>query len=188
MVFSSTIMAVSYPKRFTPAAVALGSSPVLRALRAASRKAYERLVTENVEGAEELGNELTLLAETVHSMAAESHAGSISPTNVVFSRTLIDALRGEFVVRLTKNKSGRIHAKELIAVMSALEELTRIAQAPADLTPSHATNGFVKTLESSDASNAVLEIAHDMRSPLSAIMFLVETLRTGQSGPITAVQ
>lgn len=175
-------MAVSYTKRFTPAAVALGSSPVLRALRAASRKAYERLVANDVEGVEELGNELTLLAETVHTMATDAHARAIAPAaNVVFPRVLVDTLRSEFVARLKKDKSRRVQSKELIAVMSAIEELASISQ-------SKSSNGFVQKLESSNASNAVLEIAHDMRSPLSAILFLVETLRTGQSGPITPVQ
>jgi signal transduction histidine kinase len=175
-------MAVGYPKRYTPTAVALASSPVLRALRAASRKAAERLVANNVEGAEELGNELTVLAETVHGMAADSKTPSITPsTTVVFSRALLDMLRTEFVLRLKKNKSGRVQAKEMIAVLSAMEELAGIAQTPSP-------NGFVQRLESSDASNAVLEIAHDMRSPLSAILFLVETLRGGQSGAITQVQ
>jgi signal transduction histidine kinase len=36
--------------------------------------------------------------------------------------------------------------------------------------------------------NAVVEIAHDMRSPLTSILFLVDTLRRGQSGPVTPVQ
>lgn len=68
-----------------------------------------------------------------------------------------------------------------IAVRTAIDEQAATAPAPS-------ANGFVQALESSDASSALLEIAHDMRSPLSAILFLVETLRTGQSGPITPVQ
>jgi signal transduction histidine kinase len=34
----------------------------------------------------------------------------------------------------------------------------------------------------------VVEVAHDMRSPLTSILFLVETLRSGHSGPVNAVQ
>jgi signal transduction histidine kinase len=47
---------------------------------------------------------------------------------------------------------------------------------------------FVRHLASEDAVNAVVEIAHDMRSPLTSILFLVDTLQRGQSGPVTAVQ
>jgi signal transduction histidine kinase len=34
----------------------------------------------------------------------------------------------------------------------------------------------------------LVEVAHDLRSPLASILFLAETLRRGQSGPVTAVQ
>lgn len=35
---------------------------------------------------------------------------------------------------------------------------------------------------------AVLDLAHDLRSPLTSILFLVETLRRGQSGPVGDLQ
>jgi signal transduction histidine kinase len=177
----STHTAVSRPRRFTPPVFALDSSPVLRALRAAAAKAAEQLVANNVENADELGNELTLLAETVHTMSTDSNITSITPGTVVFPLALVELLRSEFVLRLTQDKTHRIQARELIAVLAAIEEMATIAATPSP-------NGFVHKLESSDASNAVLEIAHDMRSPLSAILFLVETLRGGQSGPVTPVQ
>ena len=47
---------------------------------------------------------------------------------------------------------------------------------------------FVRHLASEDAVNAVVEIAHDMRSPLTSILFLVDTLQRGQSGTVTTVQ
>ena len=43
-------------------------------------------------------------------------------------------------------------------------------------------------LTSDDAVGAVVEIAHDMRSPLNSILLLVDTLRRGQSGTVTPVQ
>jgi Signal transduction histidine kinase len=36
--------------------------------------------------------------------------------------------------------------------------------------------------------NAVVEIAHDIRSPLSSILFLVDTIRRGQSGRVSPIQ
>ena len=137
-------------------------------------------MANNVEGADQLGDELTMLAETVYGMSTDSNSAPIKPTTVVFPLAR-SRMRSEFVLRLTKDKTRRIHSPELIAVLAAIEELASVAQTPSP-------NGFVQKLESSDASNAVLEIAHDMRSPLSAILFLVETLRGGQSGPVTPVQ
>ncbi len=43
-----------------------------------------------------------------------------------------------------------------------------------------------KTIE--EALAPVVEVAHDMRSPLAAVLFLIATLRSGRSGPITKVQ
>jgi signal transduction histidine kinase len=47
---------------------------------------------------------------------------------------------------------------------------------------------FVRHLASEDAVNAVVEIAHDMRSPLTSILFLVDSLQRGQTGPVNPVQ
>lgn len=47
------------------------------------------------------------------------------------------------------------------------------------------------TLVPSGASNALellIGVTHDMRSPLSSMMVLVERLRTGQAGPVTPAQ
>ena len=37
-------------------------------------------------------------------------------------------------------------------------------------------------------ADLVVEVAHDMRSPLTSILFLVETIRKGHSGPVNPVQ
>jgi signal transduction histidine kinase len=51
----------------------------------------------------------------------------------------------------------------------------------------NATRG--RALEASaNANDLLLGLTHDMRSPLSSILVLVERLRTGQSGPVTALQ
>lgn len=168
-------------KRYTPLSVAIHASPVLRALRAAARSAADQLVEDGVEHAEQLGDELLILAETVYGMATNTLETSIEPTTVVFSRDLIDALRVEFITRLNRDRSRRIMSKEMVAVFAAMEELTAISER------TNTPSSFKNRLESSDAATAVQEIAHDMRSPLSAILFLVETLRSGQSGPVTPV-
>ena len=173
--------ASTHQKRYTPLSVAIHASPVLRALRAAARSAAGKLEQEGIEGAEKLGDELMILAETVYGMATDSLESSIEPTTVVFSRDLIDALRIEFIARLNRDRSRRIMSREMLGVFAAMEELSAIFERTDTRTE------FKQRLESSDANKAVTEIAHDMRSPLSAILFLVETLRSGQSGPVTAV-
>jgi signal transduction histidine kinase len=39
-----------------------------------------------------------------------------------------------------------------------------------------------------DGLELVVEVAHDLRSPLTSILFLAETLLRGRSGPVTALQ
>ena len=178
-------MTASYEKRLTPITVALASSPVVRALRSAAGRAAERLANGNgngkgvsASGADDLGNALTLLSETVYNMAAEGRS-AITPPDIVFPRHHVDALRTEFLARLKRAK--RLDPRELLAVLSAMEEIANVAAAPV-------AGEFAERLASSDGLKAVVEVAHDMRSPLSAILFLVETLRGGQSGPVTPVQ
>jgi signal transduction histidine kinase len=47
---------------------------------------------------------------------------------------------------------------------------------------------FVRHLAGPDALQLIIEVAHDMRSPLGSILFLAERLRSMQSGPLTTVQ
>ena len=70
---------------------------------------------------------------------------------------------------------------KLVRALSAIESL---ADARAGAMP----NQFTTRLASPDALRAVVEMAHDMRSPLGSILFLVDTIRRGQSGSVTPVQ
>ncbi len=47
---------------------------------------------------------------------------------------------------------------------------------------------FARRLSGPDALQLIIEVAHDMRSPLGSILFLAERLRSMQSGPLTSVQ
>lgn len=47
---------------------------------------------------------------------------------------------------------------------------------------------FASQLSGPDGLNLVVEVAHDIRSPLTSIRCLAETLERGQSGPVTDVQ
>lgn len=47
---------------------------------------------------------------------------------------------------------------------------------------------FASQLSGPDGLNIVVEVAHDIRSPITSIRCLAETLERGQSGPVTDVQ
>lgn len=181
-------MTASYQKRFTPpATVAVQSSTVVSALRTASENAAQRVADSTSGDLNELHNEMALLAETIFTLAADRNDAAITPSALVFARPMVDAFRTEFLESLKKDRSKRIDSHELLAVLLTIDELANIKQRASGDVP-RISGEFEERLASSDAMQAVLEVAHDMRSPLGAILFLVETLRAGQSGAITTVQ
>ena len=90
------------------------------------------------------------------------------------------ALRTALLSIVARDGAG-ISAADLAILLNAMDGVDLVLRAVSD-------NEFTRHLTTSDAVNAVVEIAHDMRSPLTSILFLVETLRRGRSGPVTTVQ
>ena len=90
------------------------------------------------------------------------------------------ALRSSLLLVVAQEGSG-ISGSELATLITAIEGVNPLLGVVS-------SNEFTRHLTNPDAVNAVVEIAHDMRSPLTSILFLVETLRRGRSGPVTTVQ
>ena len=157
------------------------------ALTAAAERAAESLArTEHTAGDEsrrEMQNALDALRRALAQPSTFSLAyGAGVP------RAHIDALRTEFLTELelvagtsTQARRGRITTAELVAILSAMEQVSgRFGFGR--------RSDFVERLASPRALEAVIEVAHDMRSPLASILFLVDALQRGQSGPVNAVQ
>ena len=92
----------------------------------------------------------------------------------------VSALRVAVIQQLAADPRAP-DGRELVRVLSGLEAL-------AGQNSSQAPNQFTEQLSSPDALRAVVEMAHDMRSPLGSILFLVDTIRRGQSGGVNPVQ
>ena len=99
------------------------------------------------------------------------------------SRGDVDALRTACLEYIAGDGAGVVPS-DLARLLLRLEQLADGDAAPRSVP----VTTFVTQLTSTSAVEAVVEIAHDMRSPLTSILFLVDTLRRGQSGPVTAVQ
>ena len=69
-------------------------------------------------------------------------------------------------------------------MLSLLEAFERVGQA---IEPRW-DSGFASQLTGPNGLERLMEIAHDLRSPLTSILFLAETLRRGQSGDVNEVQ
>lgn len=91
-------------------------------------------------------------------------------------RPLLDALRRGLLAA-----GGEVGDRELLTVLRAMEQVQAALA-------NDSAQAFAERLAEADAMNLVVEVAHDMRSPLGSILFLVERLRRAQSGPVNTVQ
>ena len=95
-------------------------------------------------------------------------------------RRLIEALRIG-TLRLWSETRDPDGAADVLEVLQALEELSQISL-PKD------ARDFASRLADPDGFELLVEVAHDLRSPLTSISFLAETLRSGHSGEVNEVQ
>jgi signal transduction histidine kinase len=136
-------------------------------------------VAEDSPSQEEVRSQLTLLRATVGRAARGEPAGVELPRTVL-SRRLVELVRRSLVAeasQLNPLPGGRA----LLTLLGALETVFHA------LEPDWAQH-FADRLSSPDGMELVVEVAHDLRSPLTSILFLAETLQRGRSGPINAVQ
>ncbi|HEX3157823.1 MAG TPA: HAMP domain-containing sensor histidine kinase [Gemmatimonadaceae bacterium] len=94
-------------------------------------------------------------------------------------RPLLDALRREFLADAAADPA--LARDALLPMLTAMEEVQ-------GLLAQDSAQRLAARLAETDALNLVVEVAHDMRSPLGSILFLAERLRRAQSGSINAVQ
>jgi signal transduction histidine kinase len=98
----------------------------------------------------------------------------------ILARALVAIMRRQLTAALTPLRRG-IDAAEVVRLYGALEQVTRA------LEPDWAQH-FSDRLSGPDGLELVVEVAHDLRSPLTSILFLAETLQRGRSGSLTPVQ
>lgn len=94
------------------------------------------------------------------------------------ARRLLELLRRATVEGATRDEWP---AADAVAVCAAAEQLQ-------DDIDADAAQRFASRLAQPDALPLIVEVAHDMRSPLASILFLAERLRSTQSGPLSAIQ
>jgi signal transduction histidine kinase len=135
----------------------------------------------NSDEAEEL---LGLVATAIHQAYA-----STAPTVPVrpkvdprihssLGRRLLELLRGEIV---SGWRDSGAPDSELLPLLIAMERVRVTIQ------PNWAQS-FAQQLSGADGLALLMDVAHDLRSPLTSILVLAETLQRGQSGTVNDVQ
>ena len=156
------------------------SALVYRALSEAAIRSSRTLAETEGKTADEIQGQLDAIVELIPSLTPGSIVEPTDDSRCNVPRRYIDVLRSEFIAALSM-QSYVPDGRETISVFAALEEVIRRSE-------SSATGRFVARLAGAESVNAVVEIAHDMRSPMSSILFLVDTIRRGQSGRVSPIQ
>jgi signal transduction histidine kinase len=130
----------------------------------------------------ELAGHLSTLADAVADARRGVEPSTSTPEGgVVLRRRLLDLLRGELVALWTESHDTRPEAECMAATLAAFEAV-QSRQAP------RWDEEFGVALAGPSGLELAVEVAHDFRSPLSSVLFLADTLRSGASGELNELQ
>lgn len=125
---------------------------------------------------------LAALASWIRRFQATGEVGDLDDGSDRFlERRLIEALRLETLRQWVEEEEEEQNSTDVLELLRALEEVSR-ALLPKD------ARDLASRLADPDGFELLVEVAHDLRSPLTSISFLAEALRTGHSGEINQVQ
>ena len=102
------------------------------------------------------------------------------PAATVLGRRLLELLRAEVLAEPAEAEAG-LDPQTLVAMLRAFERVRESVDPDWSQTLS-------SRLSAPGGLDLVVEVAHDLRSPITSILFLAETLQRGQSGTVNEVQ
>lgn len=137
-------------------------------------------VAEDSPSQDEVRQHLVQLGRAIRADRDDDHPGGDGIARTVLSRRLAELLRRSVLARCAALDPPPA-TPELLALLRRMEAVHRAIE------PDWAQH-FADRLTGPDGMELVVEVAHDLRSPLTSILFLAETLQRGRSGPINAVQ
>ena len=151
------------------------------ALHAAAARILARWTGDATDtlSTEDVVFELVELGKAVESSNPPPLGAEHDTATLVLRGRLLQELRRE-----TLKEWGNCGPPDSTRMLSILNGFER---AQASLTPA-ATDDFAKRLSEPGGLGLLVEVAHDLRSPLTSILFLAETLLRGQSGDLNEVQ
>jgi signal transduction histidine kinase len=129
---------------------------------------------------EEIEAQTLLLQEAIRQSAVEANPDISELIRSPLSRHLVELIR-RFYLGEIESPTSRIPSDQSIRLLCAIE---RVAHS---LDPDWAQH-FADRLSGPNGLELVVEVAHDIRSPLTSILFLAETLQRGRSGAINEIQ
>ncbi|HUL03255.1 MAG TPA: HAMP domain-containing sensor histidine kinase [Gemmatimonadales bacterium] len=119
-----------------------------------------------------------LVAGAVHEIQGNPQALIDDRLHSTRARRILDLLRGEVISCLTDGRESLSDIRDILIAMESLRQTMEF----------HGIRPFAGGLWGTDGLDLLVAIAHDLRSPLTSVLFLAETLQRGQSGPVNDVQ
>jgi signal transduction histidine kinase len=175
---------VTHAPEEQPAAVALqpaaqAPSAVLRTAAHAVGAAWEDDSADPAGRFEALRVLDWLVAATEQAIRGDGpkHGGLAA---VPLGRRVLESLRSE-VLHAWRAVSPPPEPADVLALFEALERVREALELDD-------TEDFRSRLSGADGLDLVVEVAHDLRSPLTSILFLADTLGRGQSGGLNELQ
>jgi signal transduction histidine kinase len=162
-----------------PAAVGPALWDALQQAVLATQTRWERAI-EHASGAEEIAGHLAQLSAAVRQQLTGSVVESVEVPRTPLSRRLLGLMRGALLEEVQALPVPP-DAGQLVRVLAAIELVSERLEADW-------SQHFTDRLSAPDGLELVVEVAHDLRSPLTSILFLAETLQRGRSGAVNVVQ
>ncbi len=161
-----------------PAAVGPALWDALHRAMLATQSRWERAL-EHASGPEEIALHLAQLSTAVRQQLMGATDGmEVPPTPL--ARRLLGIMRGAFLEQV-HGLPAPPDAAQLLRAFAAIERVGEGLEADW-------SQHFTDRLSAPDGLELVVEVAHDLRSPLTSILFLAETLQRGRSGAVNPVQ
>ena len=136
------------------------------------------LLRVDATSTEEIANHVAAVGAAIRASLEGSELPEL-PRNHL-ARRVLQALRSAFLAEISTRLEGP-GPGDLFRVLQAFEAVAEVLE-------SDWKSRFTDRLSGPDGLGLVVEVAHDLRSPLTSILFLAETLRRGRSGPLTPLQ
>ena len=139
---------------------------------------WERVI-QHASGAEEATAHLVQLCAVIRQEAAGLPSETSALPRNALSRRWLGLIRTAFLERASALPAP--DPAQLLHILNAMERVGQHLEA-------EWSQHFTDRLSAPDGLELVVEVAHDLRSPLTSILFLAETLQRGRSGPVNPVQ
>jgi len=140
---------------------------------------WESVVEHATSREEVAGNVANLCAAIREAASGQEPDMGLVPRSAL-ARRLVGLTRGALLERL-QTLAPPPDAGQVLRLLGAVERIAQRLEVDW-------SQRFTDRLAGPDGLELVVEVAHDLRSPLTSILFLAETLQRARSGPVNPVQ